>query len=73
MQPLNPGDVVRMSTGDKVWEKKQINKAASTPRSYIVQVGDAQYRSNRKDLIKTKESYTTQQNQMENTPTNQTG
>lgn len=58
-QPLHPGDVVRMKS-DKQWKKGKINKNASTPRSYIVQVGDAQYRRNRKDLIKTRESYTEQ-------------
>ncbi|XP_063965835.1 uncharacterized protein K02A2.6-like [Lytechinus pictus] len=52
------GDVVRMRStrNPKIWQKAIVVRICKEPRSYIVQAEGVDYRRNRKDLNKTKES-----------------
>lgn len=52
---LKPGEVVRMRTQDG-WTPAQVKCHAGKPRSYVVKKHGRDYRRNRRDLMRTKES-----------------
>ena len=55
LEPIAPGDIVRMRLpGQKTWSAGTCLESAG-PRSYEIQVGERQYRRNRRHLIPTPE------------------
>ena len=53
---LKKGDVVRIYTKDGYKKLSVVKKAAQEPCSYIIVAGNKEYRQNRRDLLKTKET-----------------
>ncbi|KAJ8029616.1 hypothetical protein HOLleu_29056 [Holothuria leucospilota] len=51
------------------WKEGVVEQQANTPRPYVIQVDDAKYRRNRRDLVQTKESVN-EQTLVENSPEN---
>ena len=52
---LQQGDIVRMKTKNGYKKLAIVQRANDTPRSYIVQSGNREYRRNRRDLLQSKE------------------
>ena len=56
LPPISPGDTIRMRPpGQSTWEKG-VCTGLYGPRSYRVKVGEAEYRRNRRQLIRTSET-----------------
>ena len=56
---LQEGDVVRLrNSADTAWTEKGTVQEQIESRSYIVSTGNAKYRRNRKDILKTNEDLT---------------
>ena len=69
---LQPNQTVRLQT-DKGFDRKGIvTGIAKTPRSYIVQSGDKEYRRNRRHLLPVSESYKQETENVLNVPQNVT-
>lgn len=66
LKPLEIGDTVRLrNPGQSIKTPGKVVRPAETPRSYFVSHGNSTLRRNRRDLIKTKERNTEQQEDAE--------
>ena len=56
LPPIHVGDDVRIRRG-KYWEHGHVTEQSNAPRSFLVQSRGQMYRRNRRDLLKTRETF----------------